>query len=248
MHVKIIGTGEASDSGLGNNSFLLYVNKISILIDCGYQIPERLWAKNLHKSISIIYFTHTHADHSFGIVPLLARYAIEGRKREIVIIGNQGIEAFIKSLLDLGYPNLRKKLPFPIKFLIVKDHAQLHLKGLYWSFAKTEHSVLNLALRISTKTGKSVAFSGDGTISKHSFALYEGVNTLFHELFCYRKHVKGHTNLTELQKFILNSTIKHVVLSHFERNEKNKIKRALKNLTIGNTRIKIASPFSTILI
>ena len=102
MDVHVVGAGEAFDSGLGNNSFLLSATRgPTVLIDCGYQIPERLWARDLHRSIDAIYFTHTHADHAFGVVPLLTRFWEERRKRSLTIIGHRGVEDAHRDPIDL---------------------------------------------------------------------------------------------------------------------------------------------------
>ena len=73
--VRVVGCGEAFDVGLGNTSYLFSGEGYpALLFDCGYQIPERLWLNRLHLGLDAVFFTHLHADHSFGFVPLMARY------------------------------------------------------------------------------------------------------------------------------------------------------------------------------
>src|SRR3954452_18272937 len=96
--LRVLGTGEAFDTGLGNNSCLLYDGKKgspskekripTFLFDCGYQIPERLWAlPKLYPELDAVALTHFHADHAFGLAPLLVRFAEEGREEPLGIFG-----------------------------------------------------------------------------------------------------------------------------------------------------------------
>ena len=99
MQITVIGSGEAFDVGLGNNAYLVSASRApNLLIDCGYQVPERLWASGLAKSIDGIYLTHTHADHAFGIAPLITRFWEERRKRRLDIIGHRGIESYFRKI------------------------------------------------------------------------------------------------------------------------------------------------------
>ena len=174
MKVTIIGTGEAFDSGLGNNSFVLHGAGLpTVLVDCGYQIPERLWAGGLHRRLDAVYLTHTHADHSFGIVPLLGRYLIERRERPLPVIGHSGVGSFVRRALDLGYPGMRENLPFPLEFISVSPSRRLDFGALSLACARSDHGVLNLSVRFEAG-GSSCAFSGDGAPSAATEALYQG--------------------------------------------------------------------------
>ena len=148
MKVTVIGTGEAFDSGLGNNAFVLDGRGVpTILVDCGYQIPERLWATGLHRKLDGIYLTHTHADHSFGIVPLIGRFLVERRERPLPVIGHSGVGSFVRRALDLGYPGMRENLPFPLEFITVSPARRLDFGALSLACARSDHGVLNLSVR-----------------------------------------------------------------------------------------------------
>src|SRR4051812_912371 len=101
MRLKIVGAGEAFDDRFGNNSCLLYgVGLPTVLFDCGYQIPERLWRMAQYRKLDGIYFTHLHADHSFGIVPVLTRFWEEGRKQPLKLVGPRGLKRFVTRLMN----------------------------------------------------------------------------------------------------------------------------------------------------
>lgn len=235
MKVRVLGCGEAFDSGPGNNSYLLQIPKrrgeaaANILIDCGYQMPERLWAEGLDRTIDAIYLTHTHADHAFGVVPLLTRYWEDRRKRPLTFIGHRGIESYTKKAMNLGYPGMWERLRFPIEFLVVSPAAALTWRGVTIRTAKSRHGVTNLSARFET-AGKSCAFSGDGAITPETEALYDGVDVLFHELFAARRDIPGHTNLVALKAMAGRIPVGKIVASHHSRRYKTGVVRALARL------------------
>ncbi len=237
MQVQIVGTGEAFDSGLGNNAFLLSGRGIPrVLIDCGYQVPERLWASGAHKSIDAVYLTHTHGDHAFGIVPLLARYWLERRTRPLTILGHAGVRRYVERLFALGYPSMLERLSFPIEYRTMHPRRALELDGLRLTCARSRHSVPNLSVRFEDSRGRSVAFSGDGDISDETRQLYAGVDVLFHELYRLRRSFPGHTRLPDLRKMVESLEIPVVVVSHHARRERVRIGRAIERLPSSPTR------------
>ena len=149
MKVTVIGCGEAFDSGIGNNSYLLHGPGLpTVLVDCGYQIPERLWASGLHRRLDAVYLTHTHADHSFGIVPLLGRFLIERRERPLPVIGHSGVA-------KLRPARARPRLPrnAPASFVSARVHHRFSGEGgvefgsLSLACARSDHGVRNLSVR-----------------------------------------------------------------------------------------------------
>jgi len=230
MKVTVIGAGEAFDSGIGNNAFLLHgANLPTILVDCGYQIPERLWARRLHRRLDAVYLTHTHADHSFGLVPLIGRYLVERRERPLPIIGHSGVGSFVRRALDLGYPGMREHLPFPLEFISVAPSRGLDFGALSLTCARSDHGVKNLSVRFEAD-GASCAFSGDGAPSAATEALYRGVDVLFHELYTVRRKHPGHSTLAELKALAARTGVRRVVVSHHARENKARLHRAVAAL------------------
>ena len=230
MKVTVIGSGEAFDTGIGNNSFLVHGPGLpTVLVDCGYQIPERLWASGLHRKLDAVYLTHTHADHSFGIVPLVGRYFVERRERPLPVIGHSGIEGFVLRALDLGYPGMREMLSFPLEFITVAPERRRDFGALSLACARSDHGVLNLSVRFETD-GSSCAFSGDGAPSAATEALYRGVDVLFHELYSVRRKVPGHSTLAELRALAARAEVRRVVVSHHAREYKTRLHQAVAAL------------------
>lgn len=231
--LRILGCGEAFDTGLGNNSCLLYdpAHEIpTVLFDCGYQIPERLWElTHLYRELDAVVFTHLHLDHAFGLAPLLVRYLEEGRTQPLGVFGPKGTASFCAKLLDLGAPGLRRKLPFKVEFCELKDKDSKAWAGLTLRTARSIHSVLNLAVRVDGP-GFSFAVSGDGAPTPGTFALYDGVQVLLHEVYTVEKEIPTHANLENLVKWVSGSAAERVGITHVCRTEKADMKQAYQAL------------------
>jgi ribonuclease Z len=241
--LTVLGSGEAFDSELGNNACLLSVEGEggggstvpTLLFDCGYQIPERLWRlESVYPKLDGIYLTHLHADHSFGVVPLLVRFWEEKRQRELVIIGPRGTQRFLTRLLDLGYPGARKRLGFPVRWIEVDESKALRWRGLKLSFARSRHSVLNLAVRVEGKTdGQRFSFgiSGDGQLTDATRKLMQGVQRLLQEVYSRDPEISTHCDLKTLSNFVAESAITQVAITHIGRDEKSRVGAVLKQLS-----------------
>ncbi len=242
MKLRVVGSGEAFDAGLGNNSFLLYGADVpTVLFDCGYQVPERLWAQRLHREIDAIYLTHTHADHVFGLVPLLSRYREERRLRPLVLIGHAGLPRYLRKLMDLGYPGMAARLNF-VDFLALRPGRMLRWNSLALSCARSAHPVANLSVRVEGPGGRCLAVSGDGGLTPATAALYRGVDLLCHELYALRATERGHANLSTLEAFVRTSQVGRIVVSHHSRRLRSKIETAVERLSTTDPRWIVARP------
>jgi ribonuclease Z len=230
--VRVVGSGEAFDVGRGNTSYLLSgAGCPTVLFDCGYQVPERLWDKGLHEGIEAICLTHLHADHSFGLVPLLVRYFEDGRSETLHIFGPRGTERFVCKLLELGYPGVLKVLSFPLEFHTLSPSAPMKFGAIKLSVAATVHSVLNYTIRVDLKTAqgeRSFAVSGDGQITEQTKALVADVDCLFQEVYSEAPGIPIHADLETLSDWVVGTQIKRVVASHFGRSAHRKLSVKVK--------------------
>lgn len=244
MRVEIVGSGEAFSTGLGNNSCLLHLTRTSkLLVDCGYQIPERLWQEPYYRSIDGIYLSHTHADHAFGIVPLITRYHLERRTRPLTILGHSGVASYCRKALDIGYPGLRERVRFPIIFQVTKPESSTLWNGLRFSVAKTKHTLRNYAARIeSVKSGKVFCFSGDGEPTAASLNLYRGADLLVHEAFAWTEDIPGHSSAAKILPMLSQLQIKKILLTHFGREFRRKLILNITKLGKSRGEVLIAEP------
>lgn len=229
MHLRILGCGEAFDPRHGNNSALLTGKDIpTILFDCGYQIPHRLWAlKATHKRIDGIYFTHLHADHAFGVVPLLMRYWEEGRKEPLRILGPTGVETWVHRAMNLGYPGGWDKLKFKIRFEEFKSGDTYKWGPLQFEVARSQHSVKNLAVRVIGPAGRSFGISGDGRPTDATIKLFRGVHVLLHESFTNTPQAENHADFQTLREAFHGSGIRRIGLTHISREKRTHMERLI---------------------
>ena len=85
MQLTLLGVGEAF-APEPNSSALVEASGFTLLIDCGHATPPALWrARPDPDAIDAIYLTHHHADHVLGLVPVIDRWAVEGRRANLTI-------------------------------------------------------------------------------------------------------------------------------------------------------------------
>lgn len=250
--LRILGCGEAFDTSLGNNSCLLYDGAKgvpakrkripTVLFDCGYQIPERLWAlPKVYPGLDAVVLTHFHVDHAGGLAPLLVRFAEEGRTEPLGIFGPQGAGVFCGKLLDLVCPGMRKKLPFEVQFCEFKEEDSVEWAGLVLSTARSQHSVLNLSVRVEGP-GISFAVSGDGRMTPATARLYDGVGLLLHEVYTIREEMDSHCDLETLSRHVARARIGRAGITHVRRSDKLKMKNACAQLKKADSRWFLAKP------
>ena len=85
--ITVLGCGEAFDDALPNNSYLVRIGGSVLLLDCGYSIPPRLWHfEHDDSAVDLIYISHAHADHYFGLPAVLGRMWEQGRTMPLTIL------------------------------------------------------------------------------------------------------------------------------------------------------------------
>ena len=226
MKITFLGTGEAFDENHPNVSFLVEGKK-TILVDCGYSVPNQFWKTN--KQIDAIYVSHFHCDHYFGIVPVLIRMVEEQRRNPLIIIGPKGVEEKIKNLSGQGYKNIWEHM-FKINFIEAKQGKKILLGDFALTFARTKHQVENNAIRI--QQGKKVlCYSGDGEITKESRKLFMNCGMLIHESQWLDKNDFQHSSLKDVLKLKKETKAKKVFIVHIHRKLRKKVK--VKELTVA---------------
>jgi ribonuclease BN (tRNA processing enzyme) len=181
VHVTPLGVGEAFDPAEPNASVLVEAAGYMLLIDCGHSAVAPLWRTcPAPNDVDAVYLTHQHADHVLGLIPVLDRWAYDGRSKALAIITSQKGIIQLQALLTAGFIAWDDRSPFPIHFRTAQETT--HIGPFAASFAPTIHDVPNVAIRLD-HAGRSFAYSGDGRPTAQSAALYDGVDLLLHECF-----------------------------------------------------------------
>ena len=246
IEIIFLGVGEAFDEGLPNTSVLVRFKNgrstINILLDCGATAPSQLWCETSSvDDLDGVWISHFHADHTFGLPALLVRSSEERRKKTLTVLGQKGIEAFVRGCLELAYPGFYKNLSFPVNYLEVEPTTVVKFSGLTFRTAENNHSQRDLALRIDFH-GKSIYFSGDGTATAECMALAQGSQLIIHESFLIDTEIHGHGTVMGSIEMAKKSRAPNLALVHIHRRERGKVVKTVKKLLGGHANLNVMVP------
>jgi ribonuclease BN (tRNA processing enzyme) len=216
MKLTVLGVGEAFDEELGNTSILVDA-ETSLLLDCGFAVPQQMWRRFPAAIPDAIYITHAHADHYFGLPALFGRMCTEERREPLAILAQPEDCEKVRKILELAYPGTLEKLPFDLSFVEVSPGRKTPFRGYELNFAPTRHSaaLVNLAVRVR-HGAKSVCLSGDGVFTAESRALYRGTDILFHEAYSLAPH-PNHGVIEDVIRMAEQEGVRKLALTHIER-------------------------------
>ncbi len=237
-----LGVGEAFDSKYYNNSHLVETSTTALLLDCGYQIPQQLFRCNQQANfIDYIYISHLHADHYFGLPPLLVWMAEEQRNTPLTILTGPNTTEKIQKIIALGYPGFPEKLPFKLTIQELNEKEPYQAKDIVIHVAPTQHSVQNFAISLAIQH-KKISYSGDGKNTAASAHLYHKSDVLIHEAYTYDEPLTGHSNTKEILEMAKKEKIKKLLLCHMQRNKRKQIINKLEQEEKKELEILIPRP------
>jgi ribonuclease BN (tRNA processing enzyme) len=239
MRIIFLGVGEAFDEEIPNTSILI-LSKTRLLLDCGYSVPRQLWKYNPDKSfLDGIFISHRHADHHFGIPPLLVRMLEEKRTKQLTIFCQR--KETIQELIEYGYPGFSSRFGFKINYVEVEDGQKIRFNELTLEFAPTNHSASNLAIKVHD--GKNaVCYSGDGMFNEKTERIYKNSDLLVHESYILDKKIVGHACITDLIRMAEKNNVKCLALTHIQRDFRKRIMRSEIKRKIFSEKVKIIIP------
>lgn len=221
MEVIFLGVGEAFDEELPNTSVLIRYGKgdsaTTFLLDCGFTAPPQFWREEPDVNVlDGIWLSHFHADHCFGLPAMMVRFWEEGRRKELTLLGQKGIDSFTRKCLDLAYPGFYERLTFPLTFIELEPDKRLEIFGLSFQTAENGHSQRDLALRIDGK-GESIYYSGDGKPTPEGIALAQGSQLMIHEAFHMESEIPGHGTIKGSIDMAKRCEASNLALVHIQR-------------------------------
>ncbi|HPP05877.1 MAG TPA: ribonuclease Z, partial [Syntrophorhabdaceae bacterium] len=213
MRIKILGTGTSIPAlNRLSSSYLVTVKGINILIDIGPSVVRRLLEFGYTvNDIDAVVLTHFHVDHSADLSTFLfaCNYGIEPRKRPLLILGGPGLNRFFGGMASI-YPWIKPNYYELTLKTLPKGNYLFH--DILFETAKIPHNKESIAVKITYR--KSVVFSGDTSFSRNLIKLADNADLLIIECSFPQREVKGHLNLTTLERIIKKARPKRVILSH----------------------------------
>lgn len=130
--------------------------------------------------IDVIFITHVHADHLFGLPFLLLDYCIRlRRERPLHIVGPKGIERRSKTLCDLAWPDMRSsgfEPRVPVTYVEIASNGEYVAGDLRFTAIRMEHFRLAaFGYRFGYK-GRIFAYTGDTADCDQVDELLEGAD------------------------------------------------------------------------
>ena len=237
MQAEFVGVGEACDENLPNTSVLVRTQgepARHILLDCGFTAAPRLFASLPDPdALDAIWISHFHGDHTFGIPLALLRMWEMGRRRNLILVGQEGLGDRMRRIVELAYPGLEAKLGFELEVRELDSGQSEQLLGLTWTAAQTLHSRRNLALRLEDASA-SLYYSGDGPPSAESEDMARYCGLLIQEAFTTgEERIPGHATVQECLDLARRTAAYSLALVHLQRDERKRHGEDLKQWLDG---------------
>ena len=158
-----LGSGAALNDGRRWNSLLIDGR---ILLDLPPTAVVEMHRLGLDlAAIDVIFISHLHADHMFGLPFFLLEFCIRReRDRPIHVVGPPGIEEATCTLCDLAWPDMREAgfAPhLPVSYIEVEGDSDGRAGDLPFTAVRMEHFTLTAFGYRFEYEGRTFAYSGD---------------------------------------------------------------------------------------
>jgi ribonuclease BN (tRNA processing enzyme) len=213
MKIKMLGTGTAVPSlKRGSSSYLVSVGQYNILVDIGPSVVRRLLESGYTvDNVDAVFLTHFHVDHTADLSTFLfaCNYGIIQRTKPLIVAGGVGIHKFYSGLSRI-YPWILPK-SYDLGLHGFRSET-MKIGDVFVRTAKVNHNRESIGLRIEDE--KSVAFSGDTGFSRNLIKLAYEADLLVVDCSFPERKVKGHLNLSVLEKIVNKARPARVIVSH----------------------------------
>ncbi len=119
------------------------------LVDCGEGTQHQILHTKLSlNSLKVIFITHVHGDHCYGLPGLLASATMLGRTAPLIIIGPSAIKEFVETIQQIT----QMRLSYEINFINVETVSELiDVKQFDIEIIALSHRVVSFAYKFIEK-------------------------------------------------------------------------------------------------
>lgn len=214
MQIDILGYGSALESEDIGTSLL--INK-KILIEAPPAISNKINKNNYNiNDIEIIFVSHLHGDHYFGLPFLLLERSLSKNNKKLKIIGCKQLKKNIIKLLELSFPNKDYSFFFSdngIEFCDIENCKVLSDSILEFYPIQVKHTIETYGLFLNINN-KKIFYSSD---TRYFFELQEIIKKSdinFIEATTLNKELKGHMTLKQLCDIAMQNPEKLIYAMH----------------------------------
>jgi len=208
LELTFIGTGNAFAPTRYWSSFLL---NGKYLFDAPPTLLPHLRKLGIDpRDIEVIFISHFHGDHYFGLPFLLLEYAeAEPRTKDLVIIGPQGLQKRVEASTNLAFANVYRKRDrgYQLTFVEVKDGRTGEAAACKWAAVKLQHvpDLEAFGFRVELE-GRTLAYTGDTSMCEALIPLADEADVLVSECSCWTETC-GAIHMTPYNILALRSRI-----------------------------------------
>ena len=238
MDIFFIGVGDACDPDYGNTSVHLVTdNQVSILFDCGFSVPHSYFAFCTDPDqLDLVWISHFHGDHYFGLPLLLLRFWEMGRSKSLLLTGQSGIADRVYATMDMAFPGFMKKLCYEIQFQEIEPDGTREMVGLTFQTVETIHSQRNLGVLVSDGA-KKFYYSGDGRPSDGVVEIVKDCDFAIHEAFRLNDEFPYHGSIAGCLELFDKCAIKNLALVHLDRSFRKEQLAEIKEIINSNSSV-----------
>jgi ribonuclease BN (tRNA processing enzyme) len=223
LDLLFLGSGNAFAPGRYWSSVL--VNGRALFDCCPVVLPHLKMAGVPPADIEVIFVSHFHGDHFFGLPFLLLEYAeLTPRERDLTIIGPPGIKERLIRVTEAGFPNVfRKDRGYGLHFLEAADALEGEAGSVRFIARRVQHVADLECFGFRAEVdGRTVAYSGDSMLCDALTELGEGADAFVLECTCWGASCGPHLDpegIRELRRR-LGPDVKFI-LTHLESGDQN---------------------------
>jgi ribonuclease Z len=243
MRIIMLGTGAAlPDPDRNQSAIIITVRDRHYLFDCGHGATHQLVRANIDPAqVNTVFLSHLHYDHVSDFAFFMIATWMGNRQVAPVVVGPPDTQHFVDSLLANGAfrKDIEARARYKVRqqnYSVLKPDVRECKPGLVYeddlvrvSACYVEHIPREISpcfgLRLDTREGKSVVFSGDTSPCDRLIELAQGADLLIHECTFPQSAIEfrkgagigtwAHTSPVDLGKIATAAKVKSLVATHF---------------------------------
>jgi ribonuclease BN (tRNA processing enzyme) len=214
LDLLFLGSGNAfAAQGRAFSSFLL---NSRYLFDCGPTVLQQMAKAGLRtEDIDVVFISHFHADHFFGLPFFFLDAHFSGRTKPLTIVGPPGVEERTRRLMAMGYARIHGEMKFEQRYVEVSDGFSGPVGELTVSAARVKHvpGLKCFAYRAELD-GRALVYSGDTTLCEGLLCLSKGADVIVVECSCKENAV--HLSPKGVEAVAQQSPGSKVIVTHLD--------------------------------